>query len=118
MRGGLRRNILCDLYNEHVNKLLKHIIVNMGHNLTETSLQSAARSNTALNSIAESFDVQSWVPHRTSTHSTKPDTLDVKKIMAIVKKHKLLTSMSHREHRIFPNLAISPLAKWDVEKST
>ena len=114
VRGGLGRNIPCDLYYEHVNKLLKHII---GPNLTETSLQRAARSVTALDAIAESFDVQSGVPHRTSAHSTKPDTQDVKKIMAIVMKHKLLTSMSHREHCIFPNLAISPLAKWDVEKT-
>ena len=70
-----------------------------------------------MDAIAESFDVQSGVPHRTSAHSTKPDTQDVKKVMAIVMKHKLLTSMSHREHRMFPNLAISPLAKRDVEKT-
>ena len=44
VRGGLGRNIPCDLFNEHVNKLMKHFIVNMGPNLTETSLQRAARS--------------------------------------------------------------------------
>ena len=43
-RGGLGHNIPCDLYNEHVNKLLKHIIVSMGSNMTEASLQHAARS--------------------------------------------------------------------------
>ena len=42
VRGGLGRNIPYDLYNEHVNKLLKHIIVNMGSNLTEISLQRTA----------------------------------------------------------------------------
>ena len=31
--GGLGRNIPCDLYNEHVNKLFKEIITNMGANL-------------------------------------------------------------------------------------
>ena len=33
-RGGMGRNIPCDLYNEHVNKLVKIIIQNMGSNLT------------------------------------------------------------------------------------
>ena len=31
-RGGMGRNILCDLYNEHVMKLIKTIITNMGAN--------------------------------------------------------------------------------------
>ena len=39
--------------------------------------------------------VESGVPHRISAHSTNQD---VKKVMAIVMKHTLLTSMGHREH--------------------
>ena len=34
-KGGLGRNIPCDLYNEHVNKLIKQIIANMGPILTK-----------------------------------------------------------------------------------
>lgn len=117
IRGGLGRNIPCDLHNEHVNKLLKHIIVNMGPNLTETALQRAARSVTALNAISENFDAQSGVPHRTSAHSTKPDIKDVEKVMAVVRKHKLLTRLDHREHRSFPGFALNPLAKWDIQKT-
>lgn len=40
--GGLGRNIPCDLYNEHVVRLVKDIIGNMGANLTENALQRAA----------------------------------------------------------------------------
>ena len=43
-RGGIGRNIPYDLHNEHVNKLIKHIIANMGANLTEEALTRAARS--------------------------------------------------------------------------
>lgn len=75
----------------------------MGPNLTEKALQRAARSVTALNAITERFDVQSGVPHRSSS---KPDTQDV---MAIVFKHKLLTQLGHREHRTFPGIALNPL---------
>ena len=37
-RGGLGRNIPRDLYNEHVNKVIKQIIVNMGPNQTKKKL--------------------------------------------------------------------------------
>lgn len=55
--------------------------------------------------------------HRSSAHPTKPDTQDVKKVMAIVMKHKLLISMGNREHRTFPTMALNPLAKWDAKKT-
>ena len=117
MRGGLGRNIPCDLHNEHTNKLLKNIITNMGSNLTEASLHRAARSVTALNSISEGFDSQSGVPHHTSAHSTKSDIDDVNKVMATVNKHKLLTQVGKREHQSFPNFKLDPLSKWNVKKT-
>ena len=47
VKGGAN-NIPCDLYNEHINELLEYIIGNMGSNLTESSLQRAARSVSVL----------------------------------------------------------------------
>lgn len=117
VRGGLGRNIPCDLHNEHINKLLKNIITNMGSNLTEVALHRAARSVTALHAISESFDSQSGVPHHTSAHSTKPDIDDVKKVMATVDKYKLLTPVGNREHQCFPNFKFNPLSKWNLEKT-
>ena len=35
--GGPGMNIPCDLHNEHVNKLLKKVISNMGANFTEAA---------------------------------------------------------------------------------
>lgn len=48
VHGGAGRNIPCDLFNEHINKLFKEIIASMGANLTEKSLQRAARSVSTL----------------------------------------------------------------------
>ena len=114
IRGGIGRNIPCDLHNEHVNKLLKHVISNMGSNLTEKALQRAARSVTALDAISESFDMHSGIPYCSSAHSTKPDSEDVKKVMATVMKYQLLTPLGNREHRLFRNFSSNPLVKWDV----
>lgn len=118
IRGGLGKNIPCDLFNEHINKLLKHIITNMGPNLTETALQRAARSVTALDAISESFDTHSGVPHRSSSHCTRPDTDDVKKVVATVMKHRLLTPQGSRNHRSFPGIELNPLSTWDMTKTT
>ena len=49
-RGGLGRNIFCDLYNEHVNKLLK-MIANMGSNPIKEALQRSARSVSTLQAV-------------------------------------------------------------------
>lgn len=42
-----------DLHNEHVNKLFKEILTNMGANLTAEAMQRAARSITACYSVAD-----------------------------------------------------------------
>ena len=58
MHGGQGRNIPCDLHNEHINKLFKEIVRNMGANLTEQSVTRAARSVTALQGLSAAFDKQ------------------------------------------------------------
>ena len=50
-RKGLGRNIQCDLYNEHIVKLVKSIITSMGANLTEKALQRAARCVSTLHAV-------------------------------------------------------------------
>ena len=116
-KGGMGRNIPCDLYNEHINKLIKFIIRNMGSNLTENSLQRAARSVSTLNCIANRFDDESVVQSRTSAHSTRSDTVDVKKVMKTVTEFKLLQCIPGRKHRSFPEIHLNPLHKWDRKKS-
>ena len=94
VRGGAGKNIPCDLFNEHINKLLKCIISNMGPNLTEPALQRAARSVTVLQNICENFDSQSGVPYRTTAHSTRSDKADVRKVVKTVLDSKLLVVFS------------------------
>ena len=46
----------CDLHNEHLTKLSKDIVHNLGANLTEANVTRAARSVSTLYDIADSFD--------------------------------------------------------------
>lgn len=97
IRGGIGRNIPFDL--------------------TEYSLQKAARSVSPLHSICEKFDKESSVPCITTAHSTTPDTNDVKKTVAIVREHQLITEVPLRKHKSFPKLHLNPLNTWDVKKT-
>ena len=60
-RGGAGRNIPCDLYNEHIVRLIKDVISSMGTNLTEKALQRAARSVSTLYSVCKQFWMN-WNP--------------------------------------------------------
>jgi hypothetical protein len=117
VKGGAGNNIPFDLYNEHVNKQLQQTSRNMGPNITEEALQRAARSITALHKICNMFDKETAVPFRTTAHSTRPDKEDVKKVVGIVLKDKLLVKMSARSHRSFPGADLNPLHKFDKKKT-
>ena len=80
-RGGPGNNIPGDLHYEHLNKLFKEIIANMGSNFTEQSIQRSARSVSALHDLAETFDPESHTPVTTTAHSTKSDDNDVRRVV-------------------------------------
>ena len=77
--GGLGRNIPCDLFNEHMNKIFKQVVQNMGPNMTSQAITRAARSVTTLCQITDKFDRETNVPVVTTAHSTRSDKNDVKK---------------------------------------
>lgn len=116
-RGGMGNNIPCDLYNEHINKLVKHIIRSQGPNLTDISLQRAAHSVSTLSQITHAFDTHSGVPHGTVAHSTRSDTEDVLKVMNTILKEDILTPNPGRKHNAFKKLHLDPLHKWDIQKT-
>lgn len=118
VRGGAGNNIPRDLFNEHMNKLLKYIIQNMGSNLAESALHRAAQSVTTLQQISENFDAQSGVPCKTTAHSTRSDMGDVRKVVRTVLNNKLLVELGGHQHKSFKDMKkLNPLHKWDVKKT-
>lgn len=115
--GGLGRNIECDLYIEHIVKLIEHIIMSMGANLTEQALQRAARSVSTVHTMCKKFDLESDVPVTTSAHSRKKDKPDVEKVVVSVLTNDLLQIIPGRKHSAFKNIDLNPLWKWDKQKA-
>ena len=80
-----------------VNKLLTHIISTMGSNLTEESLQRAARSFSMLQAICKKCDWELNVPVGTQARSTRSDAQDFAKVTAVVMDRKLYWMLSKEE---------------------
>ena len=70
-----------------------------------------------LHCICQAFDTQSGVPHGTTSHSTRPDTQDVLKVIDTVLKNQLLKPIPGRKHGAFPKLHLDPLHSWDIQKT-
>lgn len=109
--GGLGRNIPCNLYNEHINKLFKEIITNMGANLTDESMQRAARAVTTLQQTRSNVDKQTGVPVNTSAHSTCPDDPDVLRVVSVVCKEELVEVKQGCHHSKFDRIPTNPLSQ-------
>ena len=114
-RGGMGRNIPCDLYNEHVVKLIKSVISNMGANLTEKALRRAARSVSTLHAVCKQFDSESNVPITSSAHSARSDKSDIQKVVSAVLNNNLLAKVSGRCHSNFPTMRLNPLWNWNKD---
>ena len=109
------KNIPCDLHNEHMNKLLKGIVANMGPNLTEVALQRAARSVSTIHTVCENFEKQSGVPFVSSAHSTRSNVEDIAKVVSVVLKKELLTIVPGRKHGSFRQMRLNPLHCWKMK---
>ena len=114
--GGRGRNIPCDLFNEHVNRLFKDAVQKMGANFTEKATTRVARSITFLEKLSDDFDAQTGISPPTTAHTTKDDKKDVHHIATIVLKNKLLDTVASRCHSNFPKMS-NPLYRLDWEKN-
>ena len=114
--GGKGQNILCDLHNEHINKLYKEIIANMGANFTELASTRAARAVSSLERLALAFDKQTGIHPDATAHSRRADEKDVKMVVEVVLKAKVLEAIENRYHSKFPEFSPNPLHTIDREK--
>jgi hypothetical protein len=99
-----------------MNMLISSSKTNMGANLSEQSLQRAARAVTTLHHIRTNFDKQSRVPVCTSAHSTRSDYSDVLHVAAVVSKQNLLQVRPGRTHSRFNRIATNPLLNLKRER--
>ncbi len=114
--GGPGHNIPCDLHNEHINRLFKEMVSNMGANFTPESSTRAARSVTTLEKLSKKFDDETGIHPELSAHSRKSDENDVKRVVEVLQQVKPHTIQEGRCYRKFPQMSGNPLKALDREK--
>ena len=92
-------NISCDLHIEHVNKLFKEVVSNMGENFTKMASTRAARAVTSLAHMSERFDTQSGIHPEASAHTTKSDDVDVMTVVKVLQGRDVLSVHSGQSHQ-------------------
>ena len=114
--GGPGMNIPCDLHNEHVNKLFKEVISNVGANFTEVASTRAARAVTSLVHMAERFDSESGIHPEATAHTTMSDERDVMSVVKVLQQREVLKIHPGRSHSKFPKMSTNPLQSLNREK--
>lgn len=107
--GGFGRNIPCDLHSEHMVRLFKDTVHNMGSNFSEQSSTRVARSLTTLNNIAIRFDSECCIHPESTSHTGRSNTEDIKLVVNTVLRRNLLGVVVGRKHTSFPNMSLNPL---------
>lgn len=116
--GGPGRNLPCDLFNEHMNKLFKEIVGSMGANFTKESIQRAARSVSTLSKITATYDSEAGVPVQAVAHAVLDDESEVCRVVDVLVANKSLTVTKGRELSQFKNFDRNPLHGIDWKKLT
>ncbi len=114
--GGPGHNIPCDLHNEHINRLFKEMVSNMGANFTTETSTRAARAVTTLEKLSKQFDHESGIHPELSAHSRKSDENDVKRVVEVLQQVKPHTIQEGRCYRKFPQMSGNPLKDLDRDK--
>lgn len=114
--GGPGMNIPCDLHNEHVNKLFKEVIHNMGANFTEAATTRVARAVTSLALMAEKFDSESGIHPEATAHTTKSSETDVLTVVKVLQQRDVMTVHGGRSHHKFQNMSTNPLKSLNWKK--
>ena len=98
--GGKGHNLPCDLHNEHVNRLYKQLIANMG-------------AVSSLERLALGFERQTGIHPEATDHSRKSDAKDVQIVVEVVLKARILYKRCQSK---FPTFSPNPLDR--IERDT
>ena len=82
----------------------------MGANFTKTASTWAARSILSL-----SLSLETGIHPEATAHGIKSDEKDIKVVVDVVKKDKILKMIEKRAHRMFPKFTPDPLHKLNRE---
>ncbi len=113
---GVRgRNIPGDLHQEHLNRIVKNSIRELGVNKTETAITHVAKALGTLFPVLHQFDEQNHVPDCAGIHHAPTSEKDRDAIVRQLQQSGIFSSTRTRVHRTFPKSRDVLHAKSHVE---
>ena len=100
---GIRgRNIPCDLHQEHLNRICKRAIRNLGANQTETAITRAGKVLGTLYPVLMQYDMQTHVADTTGIHRAPTSQKDRDVIIRELQRLEVFSSLRKRKYHTFP----------------
>lgn len=102
-RGQAGKNIPNDLHCEHLNRLCKGSIAQLGANKTESSMCRIARALGTIQPVLDTFDNNNEVTSTSTLHREANSEADFRSILETLLKQSVFAQNPGRRHSCFPN---------------
>lgn len=103
-RGGAGNNIPVDLHMEHLNRLLKDMIIGIGANISESAIVQSSKSLDGIKTVCENFDKSAGIHADSVHHTTKSSKKDQELIVKQLIESRVFSYIPGRKHAAFPNI--------------
>ena len=114
--GRPGKNIPCDLHMEHLNRLCKSSLTNLGANISDKAVLRVGKCLGEMTKIVDSYDSENGVPHQSGKHAPKSEKIDRDKILEQLNDIQVFTPTPGRKHRTFYNFRANPVRKLSSTK--
>ena len=120
-QGRIGCNIPCDLYMEHLNRMVKACVANLGANKTPTSIEKVGKCIGPIDEIIKSFE--SHQVKESVHHSVPSSSADRDKIVKELLQYEVVSVIEGREFQCFKkfqcnvmnNIDKAKLMKWMID---
>ena len=110
------RNIPCDLYMEHLNRVCKDAVNGLRANKTPEALVKVGKVVGVLDEVLKNFDKEHIVKEKSGKHAVASYRKDVKTIVGVLVSEEVFKYLPARHHSSFPNTVRNPSRNLDHEK--
>ena len=97
--GCTGNNIPVDLQMEHPCRNLKHMLHQLGFNITTETVQRASKALGAVNAVCYNFEEVTEIPIGRSHHSKPSQDRDVTKMIEQLETEQVFANKENRQHR-------------------
>lgn len=115
IHGLPARNIPCDLYMEHLNRVCKDVVSHLKANKSKTALLRVGKVVGILDQIISNFNDENLITTTSGKHSVPDASRDVRKVVAVLCEENALKYKPNRCHPSFTTIIRNPLSKIDHE---